>query len=123
MARRPTGVLKQVEGPAQSAHAGSRELMAELDHAQITQQALPPTNDPRKSSVRFLDAEGNSVSPAIDARTIGMPLEAVRKVPEKIMAAAGPHKVPILRAALATGLVDTLVTDDVTAELLLDATK
>lgn len=35
------------------------ELMAELDQAQITQQALPPTNDPRKSSVRFLDAEGN----------------------------------------------------------------
>lgn len=70
----------------------------------------------------FLDADGNSVSPAIDARTIGMPLEAVRKVPEKIMAAAGPHKVPILCAALATGLVDTLVTDDVTAELLLEAT-
>lgn len=34
------------------------ELMAEVGHAQITQQALPPTNDPRKSSIRFLDAEG-----------------------------------------------------------------
>jgi hypothetical protein len=34
------------------------ELMAELDKAQITQQALPTTNDPRKSSIRFLDAEG-----------------------------------------------------------------
>lgn len=34
------------------------ELMAEVGRAQITQQALPPTNDPRKSSIRFLDAEG-----------------------------------------------------------------
>jgi hypothetical protein len=35
------------------------ELMAEVDKAQLTQNALPPTNDPRKSSIRFLDAEGN----------------------------------------------------------------
>jgi hypothetical protein len=34
------------------------ELMAELDKAQVTQNALPSTNDPRKSSIRFLDAEG-----------------------------------------------------------------
>ncbi len=34
------------------------QLMAEVDKAQITQNALPPTNDPRKSSIRFLDAEG-----------------------------------------------------------------
>ena len=35
------------------------ELMAEVDKAQVNQQALPPTNDPRKSSIRFLDADGN----------------------------------------------------------------
>lgn len=34
------------------------ELMAEVNKAQVTQQALLPTNDPRKSSIRFLDAEG-----------------------------------------------------------------
>lgn len=34
------------------------ELMADLDRAQVTQQALPTTNDPRKSSIRFLDADG-----------------------------------------------------------------
>ncbi len=34
------------------------ELMAEVDKAQVTQNAMPPTNDPRKSSIRFLDAEG-----------------------------------------------------------------
>lgn len=35
------------------------ELMAEVNKAQLTRNALPPTNDPRKSSIRFLDAEGN----------------------------------------------------------------
>jgi mannose-6-phosphate isomerase-like protein (cupin superfamily) len=34
------------------------QLMAEVDKAQITQNAQPPTNDPRKSSIRFLDAVG-----------------------------------------------------------------
>lgn len=34
------------------------ELMAEVDRAQVTKQALPPTNDPRKSSIRFLDTDG-----------------------------------------------------------------
>lgn len=34
------------------------ELMAEVGRAQIVHQALPPTNDPRKSSIRFVDAEG-----------------------------------------------------------------
>ncbi|MEM1129283.1 MAG: sugar-binding domain-containing protein [Pseudomonadota bacterium] len=69
---------------------------------------------------QFLDKDGNSISPYIDNRTIGMPLDQVRKVPEKIMAAAGPHKVEILCAAIKRNLVDTLVTDDVTARLLLE---
>ncbi|WP_066533082.1 hypothetical protein [Erythrobacter sp. CCH5-A1] len=34
------------------------ELMAELDREQVTQQALPTTNDPRKSAIRFLDPDG-----------------------------------------------------------------
>lgn len=67
----------------------------------------------------FLDKDGNSVSRDVDERTIGMPLDRVLNVPEKIMAAAGPHKVDIIRAACGRGLVNTLVTDDVTAKLLL----
>lgn len=67
----------------------------------------------------FLDSDGNSVSESVDGRTIGMPIDQVRQVPEKIMAAAGPHKVEIIKAACHRGLVDTLVTDDVTATLIL----
>lgn len=70
----------------------------------------------------FLDKDGNSVSAEIDSRTIGMPLNQVLSVPEKIMAAAGPHKVEIIKAACKRGLVDTLVTDDTTAGLLIAET-
>ena len=34
------------------------ELMASVNRQKIIQNALPPTNDPRKSSVRFLDENG-----------------------------------------------------------------
>jgi DNA-binding transcriptional regulator LsrR (DeoR family) len=70
---------------------------------------------------QFLDKGGNSVSSNLDQRATGMPLEQVLAVPEKIMAAAGPHKVDIIGAACRRGLVNTLVTDDITAELLLEA--
>ncbi|WP_325893467.1 sugar-binding transcriptional regulator [Grimontia sp. NTOU-MAR1] len=68
---------------------------------------------------QFLDRQGCSVSEDVDNRTVGMPLSDVMSVPEKILAAAGPHKVEVIRVACRRGLVDTLVTDDVTAELIL----
>jgi DNA-binding transcriptional regulator LsrR (DeoR family) len=69
---------------------------------------------------RFLDVEGNEVPHLLNQRTIGMELEKLHAIPEKILAAAGRHKVNIIRAAMKRGLVDTLITDDVTAELLLN---
>ena len=69
---------------------------------------------------RFLDKDGNEISHPLNARTIGVELEKLHAIPRKILAAAGRHKVDIIRAALKRGFVDTLITDDVTAELLLD---
>ena len=68
---------------------------------------------------RFLDTDGNRIDHPLDTRTIGVDIATLRNIPEKILAAAGPHKVAIIRAASAGGLVDTLVTDDVTAELVI----
>lgn len=70
---------------------------------------------------QFLNHDGRSISAEVDNRTLGMPLDQVIGIPEKIMAAAGPHKVEIIKAACQRGLVDTLVTDDATARLLLEA--
>ena len=71
----------------------------------------------------FMDENGNSVSDEVEDRTVGMSLDQVKQVPEKIMAAAGPHKVNIIKAACKRDLVDTLVTDDVTAKLILNTSN
>lgn len=72
---------------------------------------------------RFLDKDGRPIQHPIDARIIGVSLEAVARVPIKILAAAGAHKVEIIQAAAKAGLIDTLVTDDVTAEMLIGKTR
>jgi DNA-binding transcriptional regulator LsrR (DeoR family) len=69
---------------------------------------------------RFLDKDGDVVSNALDGRTIGIDLATLRSIPDRILAAAGHHKVDIILAALRRGIANTLVTDDVTARLLLD---
>jgi DNA-binding transcriptional regulator LsrR (DeoR family) len=70
---------------------------------------------------RFLDSEGNEIAHPLHERSIGVGLDTLATVPEKILAASGPHKVDIIRAVAKRGLVDTLITDDVTAELLTGA--
>src|SRR5919106_229484 len=69
---------------------------------------------------RFLDRDGAEIAHPLHQRTIGVDLETLATIPEKILAAAGRHKVDIIRAAARRGLVETLITDDVTAELLLE---
>ncbi|MET0165187.1 MAG: sugar-binding domain-containing protein [Vicinamibacterales bacterium] len=68
----------------------------------------------------FLDRNGSEIAHPLHQRSIGVDLETLASIPEKILAAAGQHKVDIILAAARSGLVDTLITDDVTAELLLD---
>lgn len=69
---------------------------------------------------RFLDASGNPIDHPINGRAIGIALEDLPDIGHVALAAAGPHKVKVIRAALTAGRIHTLITDDVTAELLLD---
>jgi len=68
---------------------------------------------------RFLGKDGEDIDLPLSRRTIGMDLAMLERIPEKVLAAAGAHKVGIIRAVAKRRLVDTLITDDVTAELLL----
>jgi DNA-binding transcriptional regulator LsrR (DeoR family) len=67
----------------------------------------------------FLGKDGKEIQSPLKNRTIGIDLEQLQKVPDRILAAAGPHKVKIINAAINHNLVTTLITDDITAELLL----
>lgn len=69
-----------------------------------------------------LDAKGRPLDHPINERVIGIGLEDLRAIPDVILAAGGQHKVPIIRAVLGLGVIDTLVTDErAAAELLKDA--
>lgn len=68
---------------------------------------------------RFLDKDGEEIDLDLGRRTIGIELSTLARIPEKILAAAGRHKVDIIRAIARRGLIDTLITDDVTGEWLL----
>lgn len=66
----------------------------------------------------LLDARGRPVEHPVNDRVIGISLADLSAIPDVILAAGGAHKVAVLRAALATGVVNTVVTDEATARAL-----
>lgn len=68
---------------------------------------------------RFITAEGRIALPALDRRTVGLPLDELARKPLTVGAAAGPGKGPVALAALRAGCVRHLVTDEATAEWVL----
>jgi DNA-binding transcriptional regulator LsrR (DeoR family) len=69
-----------------------------------------------------LDADGREVRAAgLPERCIAIREAQLRRVPDVIAIAGGAAKVPAIRAALRSGLVHRLVTDEEAARLLVDA--
>lgn len=68
-----------------------------------------------------LDADGRPLDHPVNERVIGVGIEALARIPNVILASGGAHKVPILRAVLGLGHVDSLVTDEATARAILGA--
>jgi DNA-binding transcriptional regulator LsrR (DeoR family) len=69
--------------------------------------------------LRFFNACGEKVEDEINNRIIGLELDQIRRIPRVIAVAGGPEKAGVIRAALRGKLINVLVTDDRTAELLL----
>jgi deoxyribonucleoside regulator len=111
--RAPSSVFGMgVMGP-DSAHVASGYLgvseVAALDRAGAVGDVLG----------RFLTLEGRVALPALDARTVGLPLEELRTKPLTVGVAAGPGRGPIALAALRAGCMRVLVADEATAEWVL----
>jgi deoxyribonucleoside regulator len=68
---------------------------------------------------RFLALDGTIASPALDERTVGLPLEDLRAKPLTVGLAAGSQRGPIALAALRAGLLAVIVADEATAEWVL----
>lgn len=70
---------------------------------------------------RFISARGTPVAGPLNDCTIGLDLDQLLKIPQKIAVAGGIDKVAAILAALRGGYVDVLVTDAVTARGVLTA--
>jgi len=67
----------------------------------------------------YVDETGAVIEHEINARTLSVPFATLRRIPKVILAAGGAFKADIVRAALAAGLVDALITDEECAAALL----
>jgi DNA-binding transcriptional regulator LsrR (DeoR family) len=71
-------------------------------------------------ALRFFDGDGRAVEHEINDRIIGLDLDQIKKIPRVIGVAGGAEKVAVIRAALRGKIIDVLVTDDQTADKLLE---
>ncbi|MFC7678443.1 sugar-binding transcriptional regulator [Paenibacillus sp. GCM10028914] len=69
---------------------------------------------------RFFDAQGNICSEDINNRTIGIDLEDLKHKDKSILVAGGQRKIDAIKAALIGRYANVLVTDQFTAQALLD---
>ncbi|WP_026293842.1 sugar-binding transcriptional regulator [Saccharibacillus kuerlensis] len=68
---------------------------------------------------RFFDDQGKICSEEVNARTVGIDLEELRRKEKAILVAGGPRKIRAIRAALTGRYANILVTDQFTAISLL----
>lgn len=68
----------------------------------------------------FLDKNGNSLNHHINDSVIGINLDGLKQIGETIAIAHGDNKIRSIHAGLLSGAVDVLVTDDETAQKILD---
>lgn len=69
---------------------------------------------------RFIDISGKICSDELDQRTIGIDLEELKKKEWSVLVAGGPSKVEAVYGALSGQYTNTLITDNITAQHLLD---
>ena len=71
--------------------------------------------------LRFYDATGREVNGAFGSRVIGIDLVGLRRVPRSVALCGGKRKFPAILGALRGKWVNTLITDQYTAQRLLKA--
>ncbi len=71
--------------------------------------------------LRFYDTNGHEVRGTLDGRVIGMELESLRRVQRSVALCGGKKKFPAILGALRGKWVNTLITDQYTAQRLVKA--
>jgi DNA-binding transcriptional regulator LsrR (DeoR family) len=105
------GALEPSALVASSGNAFSREEL----------EALQKNGAVGDVCLRFYDAQGRPVKGAFDGRVIGIDLDGLRRVPRSVALCGGKRKFAAILGALRGGWINTLVTDQFTAQRLAKA--
>lgn len=70
--------------------------------------------------LRYFDKDGHAMNPAIEDRVIAIDTKSMRAAPRRIGVAGGVTKLNAIRAAIAGGWINVLITDSDVARLLLE---
>jgi len=71
----------------------------------------------------FFDSQGNLINSPIGDRLVTTPIDVLKSLPNVIGVAAGKSKREAIKGALALGYLDILITDEDTAQWLLDSNQ
>ncbi|EQB37924.1 hypothetical protein M948_04985 [Virgibacillus sp. CM-4] len=71
-------------------------------------------------SSKFFDAVGEEVDHPLNNQVIGLTLEEIRKIPEVVGIVEGSYKLESIESALQGGYLNVLITDDRTAQELVE---
>jgi len=71
-------------------------------------------------ALQFFNAKGHRVKSKVDSRIVSTSLDEIKKIPRVIGVAGGADKFEVIRAVLLGGLVDVIVTDQFTAQRLIE---
>lgn len=96
---------------ADSGNAFSEDARAEL-------RAIGAVGD---ICLRFFDEQGQPVRSPLDDRVIGVDLVQLRRTPRVVAVAGGARKAGAIHAALRSGVIDVLVTDEHVARAILES--
>jgi deoxyribonucleoside regulator len=70
---------------------------------------------------RYITAEGGIADPELDERTLGLSLDKLRSAQRSIAVVAGHEKHRVAHAIVSNGLATTIITDEDTAQYLLES--
>jgi DNA-binding transcriptional regulator LsrR (DeoR family) len=93
----------------------SEALLRALDLSPAERRAFDQARPVGDVAARYFDAHGREVRGPVHDRVLAVTLDELRAVPTVVAVVHGREKVDAVAAALAGGLVDVLVCDDVVA--------
>jgi DNA-binding transcriptional regulator LsrR (DeoR family) len=114
LAARADLALVGIGVPTPSSVMGQAQILTDTELNEL--RALGAVGD---IALRFFDADGRAVDHPINQRVIGLDLDQIKRIPRVVGVSGGTEKRDVIRAAVAGGILDMLITDERTARFLM----